>query len=102
MNIFGASGGHVHGASAICLGQVVYHWYFQKALKEAVEGGGNINDILARDFGMTPEEFEIYKGAHDYPYQWEDMHELQQWKDEHDPLIQLTNMIGAKYGYHHL
>jgi hypothetical protein len=97
MNIYGASGGHVHPASAICLGQVVYGWYLNAAVKEAAQTGEHPWSILARDFGMTREEFEEYVYAHDYPYQWGDMHEVQQWKEDHDPAVQLTRLIMSHY-----
>lgn len=98
-NLFGASGGHVHPASAICLGQVVYGWYLNRAVREAADTGAHPWDILARDFGMTREEFEEYVYDHDYPYQWQDMHELNEWKEAHDPMVEFAKLVGGgKYG----
>jgi hypothetical protein len=97
MNLYGASGGHVHPASAICLGQVVYGWYLNAAVKEAARTGEHPWSILARDFGMTREEFEAYVYAHDYSYEWGDTHELQEWQEDHDPAVQLTRLIMGHY-----
>lgn len=97
-NLYGASDGHVHPASAICLGRVVFAWYANRALQEDVTGR-HPWDILADEFGMTREEYEQYVYDHDYSYQWEDMHELQEWKDAHDPMVQLNKLMGEKYGW---
>ena len=99
MNIFGAGGGHVHPASAICLGQVVFGWYRNRAIQDAAHGGPHPWDNLAHEFGMTREEFERYVGEHDYPYEWEDMHEVERWKEDNDPLIQMNKRMAEKYGY---
>jgi len=45
------------------------------------------------------EEFERYVGEHNYPYEWEDMHEVERWKEDNDPLIQMNKRMAEKYGY---
>jgi hypothetical protein len=98
-NIFGASDGHVHPASVICLGRVVFGWYRDRAIKEAIQSGRHPWDVYAEEFGMTRQEWEEYVYSHDYPHEWEDMHELERWKEEHDPMTQLNKIMKAKYGY---
>ena len=97
-NLYGASGGHVHPASAICLGQVFFDWRVRDAMQQNA-GRDHPWDVMAEEFGMTREEWEEYVYDHDYPYQWEDVHEVEAWKEAHDPMVQLYKMMGAKYGF---
>lgn len=96
-NIYGATGGHVPWTGMYSLGSVAWEWMYQDS--RAHYPDMHPWDAMARELGITREEFEAYRWAdgHDYTNDWADMTEYQRWRDENDPAKQLADLIMEKY-----
>lgn len=96
-NIYGATGGHVPWTGMYSFGSVAWQWMSRDA--RAHHPDMHPWDAMALELGITREEFDAYRWArgHDYTNDWQDMTEYQRWRDEHDPMQQLTDLIMEKY-----